>query len=145
MARITVSIDIAAPLEEVWSHAADLPSHTEWMADAESISFEGHQTSGVGTRMRVETVVGPLRTTDVMEVTEWSEPHTIGVRHSGMVAGEGRFRLSRIAGGTRFTWTEELTFPPAMGGPVGAAAARPVLAWVWRRNLEGLKRRVEGA
>ncbi|MFM7509971.1 MAG: hypothetical protein ACKO5A_10555, partial [Actinomycetota bacterium] len=40
---------------------------------------------------------------------------------------------------TRFTWTEELTFPWWMGGPLGARIARPVLGHVWRRNLVNLQ------
>ena len=144
MARITQSIVIAASVDEVWKEAADLPSHVEWMADAESIEFLTDTTSGEGTRMKVETVVGPLRTSDLMEVTDWVERQSIGVRHSGLVTGSGHFRLSPVAGGTRFTWTEELTFPWYLGGPVTAAFAKPVLGWIWRRNLTGLKARIEG-
>ena len=144
MARITQSVVIQAPLDRVWSEAADLPSHAEWMADAESIEFLTEQRSGVGTQMRVETVVGPLRTTDLMVVTDWHHGHAIGVDHQGLVTGRGHFRLAPVAGGTRFTWTEELTFPWFLGGPVTAFFAKPVLGWIWRRNLEGLKRRIEG-
>ena len=125
MARITQSIVIAAPLDEVWKEAADLPSHVEWMADAESIEFLSDTTSGTGTRMKVETVVGPLRTSDLMEVTDWVERESIGVRHSGLVTGTGHFKLSPVAGGTRFMWTEELSFPWYLGGPVTAMFAKP--------------------
>lgn len=143
MTHITQSVDIDAPTDVVWREAADLASHTEWMADAERIEFETDQNSGVGTVMKVETVVGPLRTTDVMEVTEWVEGSIIGVRHSGIVTGEGRFELAKIAGGTRLTWTEELTFPTRLGGRVTAFFARPVLGLIWRRNLASLKHRIE--
>jgi carbon monoxide dehydrogenase subunit G len=144
MARITQSILIDASVEAVWKEAADLPSHAEWMADAESIEFLSDTTSGTGTRMKVETVVGPLRTSDLMEVTDWVERERIGVRHSGLVTGTGHFQLSPVAGGTKFTWTEELSFPWYLGGPITAAFAKPVLGWIWRRNLQGLKTRIEG-
>lgn len=144
MVRITQSVDISAAPELVWAAAADLASHAEWMADAESITFLTDRRSGVGTRMEVLTVVGPLRTRDLMEVTEWVEGETIGVRHQGLVTGRGRFRLDPLPdGGTRFTWTEELRFPWWLGGGLTAFAAKPVLGWVWRRNLTGLKRRLE--
>lgn len=143
MAHITVHVDIAAPLEQVWHEAADLASHAEWMADAESIEFLTDKRSGVGTQMKVATVVGPLRTNDLMEVTEWRERHSIGVRHSGLVTGTGRFELAPVAGGTRFSWTEDLTFPLHLGGPITAFFAKPVLGWIWRRNLRGLKLRLE--
>ena len=143
MARINVHVDIAAPLETVWREAADLQSHAEWMADAESIEFLTDQRSGIGTRMKVATKVGPLRTNDLMEVTEWAEGRSIGVKHSGIVTGAGRFDLARVAGGTRFSWSEDLTFPLHLGGPVTAFFAKPVLGWIWKRNLEGLKERLE--
>lgn len=143
MPSVVVSTLIPAPLDRVWEAAADLASHAEWMADAESIEFETNQDSGVGTRMVVKTRIGPLRTADVMEVTDWEPRRAIGVTHRGLVSGKGRFELAPMAGGTRFTWTETLRFPVWLGGPVTAWLARPVLARVWRRNLEGLKQRIE--
>ncbi len=145
MPRITVSVDIEAPLDRVWEAAADLASHHEWMADAESIEFLTEQRRGVGTRLRVATRVGPLRTSDVMEVTEWDEPHRIGVHHQGLVSGHGAFELTVVDGGTRFTWQERLSFPWYLGGPLAGWAAAPVLGWIWRRNLRRLKGHLEGA
>ncbi len=143
MARITQHVIIDAPLDRVWAEASDLPSHVEWMADAESIEFLGEARSGVGTRMKVETVVGPLRTADLMEVTEWDEGSAIGVSHKGLVKGRGRFELTEIEGGIRFAWTESLTFPWYLGGEITAQLAKPLLGWIWRRNLRGLKDRIE--
>ena len=79
MARVTQSVDIAAPVEAVWREAADLASHVEWMADAESIEFQTDQRTDVGTTMQVKTVVGPFRLMDVMEVTEWEAGRLIAV------------------------------------------------------------------
>ncbi len=143
MSRITVIVDIAVPPDVVWEDVSDLSSHVEWMADAESIEFIGSTTSGVGTRMRVETKVGPLRTTDLMTVTSWQPGRTIGVEHTGLVTGAGEFSLGPHGDGTRFVWSEDLTFPWWLGGPITAWLAKPVLVWVWRRNLERLKRRLE--
>lgn len=145
MARISQHVDIDASLSEVWKAAANLATHARWMADAESILFRSETRSGIGTVMEVRTVVGPFRTTDVMEVTEWDEGRSIGVRHTGLVTGEGRFVLAPVAGATRFTWNEELTFPIWLGGPITAFFARPVLGWIWRRNLNGLKRDLENS
>ncbi len=143
---VIVSVDIAAPLDAVWREAADLPSHVEWMADAEKIDFLTDSQSGVGTKMAVETRVGPLTTTDVIEVTEWVEPRTIGVVHSGVVTGTGAFMIEPVdESTTRFTWREQLDLPWFFGGPIGAVVARPIFGWIWRRNLERLKRRLEAA
>ncbi|MDJ0496240.1 MAG: SRPBCC family protein [Acidimicrobiia bacterium] len=143
MAKIQVSIDIPRPPDVVWADVERLETHVEWMADAESIEFEGENRRGVGTTMRVLTKVGPLQTVDVIRVTGWDAPHSIAVSHEGLVTGEGEFTLNPIPAGTRFLWTEELTMPWYFGGPLGGLVAKPVLAWVWRRNLKRLAARFE--
>ena len=140
MARIRVSTTIEAPLDSVWDYVRRIDSHTEWMADAESISFHGSQTEGVGTAFDCLTRVGPLRLNDAMVVTEWAEKKAIGVRHTGLVTGEGRFTLAPAGTErTEFCWTEELQFPWWMGGLLGDMVGARVLEWVWRRNLKTLR------
>ena len=141
MAHVKVSVDIPRPPQDVWADVEQLETHVEWMADAESIEFEGNQQRGVGTKMRVLTKVGPLRTVDLIHVTGWTPPRSIAVRHEGLVTGEGEFVLERKPTGTRFVWSENLSMPWYFGGPLGAALAKPVLAAVWRRNLRRLAAR----
>lgn len=153
MPRLRVRTTIDAPPEQVWADLSDLSSHVEWMQDARSIEFVSERHSGVGTVFDCETRVGPLRLVDRMEVTSWRPRREIGVRHVGLVTGTGVFTLRPLRRRgrpwraaperTRFTWTERLRFPWWMGGPLGALAARPVLRWVWRRNLRRLAERFE--
>jgi carbon monoxide dehydrogenase subunit G len=131
--------DIGATPEEVWRAVEHVETHTAWMADAESITFVTEQHQGVGTAFDCLTKVGPLRTTDRMTVTEWEPAAVMGIEHRGAVTGTGRFTLQAGGAGTRFCWTEDLTFPWWMGGPLGEVAGRPVLSWVWKRNLERLR------
>lgn len=93
--------------------------------------------------MVVDTRIGPFRVSDVMEVTRWEEPRLIEVAHRGLLVGRGHFKLDALAGGTRVRWVEELSFPPWLGGAVTALLARPVLAWIWRRDLAAFRRLVE--
>jgi uncharacterized membrane protein len=142
---IEVSVTINAPLEAIWAAAADLGSHVEWMADAESVTFLTARRRGLGTRMEVATRVGPFRTRDVMEVTEWIDRQRIGVRHTGFVTGAGAFTLGETGfASTEFTWQERLRFPWYLGGPLTAWLASPFLRAVWRRNLTRLKQRLDG-
>jgi hypothetical protein len=142
MAEIRTSITIDAPPATVWADVREIPSHVEWMADAEAIRFTSDITEGVGTTFDCDTKVGPLRLTDRMEITEWADEARMGVRHVGLVTGSGVFTLEPDGDGrTTFTWTEELRFPWWMGGPIGAAAGRPVMRWIWRRNLRRLAER----
>ncbi|MCB2222633.1 MAG: SRPBCC family protein [Actinobacteria bacterium] len=141
MSGVTVSVHLTAPPAEVWDDVARLDRHVEWMADARTIEFTGDRSEGEGTTMAVETRIGPFRTTDLMEVTSWEPPRRIAVEHRGLFTGRGAFTLEPEGGGTRFTWSEHIAFPWFLGGPAGAWAARPVLRWVWRRNLRRLAAR----
>lgn len=142
-AVIRVSIDIPAPVEAVWEEVTRIEDHPSWMADAESVEFLGRARRGTGTRIRVETRIGPVRTADVMEFTAWEPPRVLGVAHQGVFTGTGRFTLEPVgASATRFTWTERVRFPWFLGGPVTAWLARPVLSSVWRGNLRRLRERI---
>ncbi|HEX6286610.1 MAG TPA: SRPBCC family protein [Acidimicrobiia bacterium] len=139
MARVSVSRDIPAAHDLVWKALADLNTHTSWMKDARSIEFTSDQQRGTGTRMEVLTVIGPLRTTDIMEVVGWEEGKSIDVRHEGLVTGTGTLGVEPVGDGSRVTWDENLTFPWWLGGFITAWLARPVLAAVWRGNLRRLE------
>jgi uncharacterized protein YndB with AHSA1/START domain len=135
MSSVTVTVDIARPVAEVWDELSQLDRHVDWMSDAERIDFGDGPRRGVGTRMSVRTRVGPLVTTDEIIVTEWIEEETIGVVHRGLVTGTGRFLLESTSSGTRFTWMEDITFPWYLGGGLTGWFARPVFSWIWQRNL----------
>ena len=139
MARITVAVELPRSPAEVWRHLERIETHVQWMAEAESIEFTSPATSGVGTTFVCVTRIGPVRLSDEMEITEWKPSETMGVRHVGVVSGDGRFVLSATASGTHFEWTEDLSFPWWLGGRVGAWLGRPLLRSVWRRNLDALR------
>jgi hypothetical protein len=146
MSRITVGIDLDASPERVWEVVEPIEDHVDWMHDAVAIRFQTEQTRGVGTQFLCDTKVGPIRLTDVMEITEWVPARSMGVTHTGIVTGTGVFDIAPLDGGTRsrFTWSEELVFPWYLGGPIGAfVGGQIVMKAIWRRNLRGLKRIVE--
>jgi Polyketide cyclase / dehydrase and lipid transport len=148
MARITVSIDIDATADRVWQVVEPVERHVDWMHDAVAIRFVTDQTRGVGTAFFCDTKVGPIRLVDKMEITDWRPRVAMGVRHTGIVTGNGVFTLTPIdlERRTRFTWSEELWFPWWLGGPLGAwVGGRLVLQAIWRRNLRALARLVEAA
>lgn len=142
MVAMTIDTELDAPPNVVWSDVRNISSHTQWMHDAESIWFTSESTEGVGTSFECDTKVGPIRLTDVMEITEWVDEEAIGVRHAGVVTGEGTFTLSALPDGrTLFRWAEELTFPWWLGGPIGEPFGSIVLKMIWKRNLQSLAAR----
>lgn len=146
MAKIRVATTIDARPKAVWAAVEDVGSHVEWMEDAVAIRFTSDRTSGVGTTFDCDTKVGPLKLTDKMEITEWEPGKAMGVRHVGLVTGEGVFTLKRARKGrTTFEWRETLTFPWWMGGPVGGLVGGRILKLIWKRNLRNLRERIEGA
>jgi carbon monoxide dehydrogenase subunit G len=148
MARISVSIEIDATPEQVWHVVEPVENHVDWMHDAVAIRFQGEQTRGVGTAFLCDTKVGPIKLVDQMAITEWEPAAVMGVEHTGMVTGTGRFTLTPIDLGrrTRFEWSEELFFPWWLGGPIGAfIGGKIVMQAIWRRNLRLLKQIVEAS
>ena len=142
--EIRVSTIIDATPKQVWAAVEDIATHTDWMADAVAIRFTSARTSGVGTTFECDTRVGPLGLTDRMEITRWAPRRAMGVRHVGLVTGEGAFTLRRAGRGrTRFEWRERLVFPWWMGGPVGGVVGGRIMARIWKRNLRRLKAIVE--
>ena len=145
MTRIVSRVIISAAPSVVWRLASDLAAQPEWMRDAVAIRFATDRTAGVGVVMDCVTRIGPLRLTDRLAVTEWSEGRAIEIRHEGLVRGTGRFTIEPDTDGTRFTWTEDLRFPWWIGGPAAGAAAWPVLAATFRRDLTSLRTLAESA
>ncbi len=145
MAGLRVCTTIARPLGEVWDYLAQIERHPEWMRDCVAVRFEGAKRRGKGTRFVAVTRVLGITVDDHIEVVSWRPRREIGVHHSGVVKGTGRFRLSRRPGGTRFCWEETLEFPWWMGGAAGAAVVAPVLRAIWRGSLRNVKQRLEDA
>lgn len=144
MPRIKIEVRIRAPLQLVWEMVADIRTHTEWMVDAESITVTSDCSSGVGTTFDCVTKIGPFRTIDHMEITEWIEERVMGVAHRGLISGSGRFTLQEAGpSDTNFSWEETLTFPWWIGGRLTSIGSTPVLKAIWRGNLRRLSRLVE--
>ena len=147
MSRIAVSIEINVDPARVWQEVEPIENHVDWMHDAVAIRFQSEQMRGVGTTFLCDTKVGPIKLVDRMEITSWEPGVSMGVRHLGIVTGTGVFTLTPIDLGrrTRFSWTENLTFPWWLGGALGSRiGGRIVMTPIWRRNLRGLKHIIEG-
>ena len=146
MPDLRVAIEIDATPQRVWAALQQIDRHVDWMQEAVAIRFVNEQKSGVGTEFLCDTRIGPIKLVDRMTITEWSPNTAMGVRHTGIVTGEGRFTLRPIESRTHFAWQERLRFPWWLGGPLGAAiTGRVVLRTIWTRNLGALKRQVESS
>ena len=142
--RIKVSTIINKPLEVVWDEVKIMKNHVNWMQDAAKIDFLSLNESGIDTKMKVLTKVGPFSLNDIITVTKWEEMNSIGVVHEGIVTGEGAFYLSEIDdNSTKFEWIEELKAPYYLGGPIAEFFGGFVLKFIWKKNLMNLKNILE--
>ena len=80
---ISVETTINAPLNEVWYEVSQIQNHSNWMKDAVNIDFQSESKSGVGTKIKVLTKIGPIKLNDYMTFTKWEEKKIIGVDHVG--------------------------------------------------------------
>ena len=141
---IRITEEIEASPEVVWNAISDIQTHVNWMADASEIRITSEQTEGVGVTFDCDTKVGPLRTTDKMQITEWTPNQTLTISHKGLVEGKGSFILERNSDGkTLFVWEESLEFPLLLGGRITGFFAKPILKKIWKKNLYKLKHFVE--
>jgi hypothetical protein len=142
---IHICTTIAATPDTVWHAVEHVETHTEWMLDADRITFRSDRHEGVGAEFDCVTRVGPLHTTDRFVVTRWEPGSAMGIEHRGAVTGVGEFRLRPLASGasTEFCWEETLTFPWWLGRAAGEQFGRPVLKRIWEGNLRRLKAKVE--
>jgi hypothetical protein len=131
------------PVDRLWAELRQIDRHVNWMADAASITFQSEQREGLGTEFLCVTKVGPIKLTDVMTITSWENERAMGVRHSGIVTGEGTFTLTAQGQNSVLSWDENLSFPWWMGGKIGEFVAKPILTAIWRGNLRRLATFVE--
>jgi len=144
MTRYEAQAEIARSADEVWTYAADILRHTEWMsvADAQLLAGDGTQ---VGARGRERLLLGPFKWDVEFEVVE-AEPGRrllwrsrdarfdleigLELEPSGLTSVRARYH-----GAAQMHGKWRLLSPlVAMEGSAGV-----------RRELDRLKARVEGA
>jgi Polyketide cyclase / dehydrase and lipid transport len=160
-------IRIEAPVQLVWEVLVDLELQPVWMRDLRSVWLETPGPLRLGSVVVGEVHMFGMRQTDPIEVIAFDAPTHYGIAHLGAFIGSGHFHLTALADdATHVRWREDLhptgdAFPlvsrlaglPIVGTGLGAAAdvaARvtdplftPVFEWVFRADLQRLKRLVE--
>lgn len=141
--RVEASRDLPAPPERVWEQIRRWEDQSRWIRDAVWVRVLTPEREGVGVRVRVlnRVLLVPLFT-EQLEVTGWDPPRRIAMAHRSFVRGEGIWSLEPVDGGTRFTWTEELSLPIPLLGELALLVYRPFLRRLMRGSLANLQRLV---
>lgn len=146
MMEVERQVVLPLPPVETFALLARWEEQPRWMRDADRVRVLPGPREGVGTRLAVRTrVLGLPALTDVLEVVSWDPPRRIAVAHRGPVRGLGEWDLLPVGGGTRLVWRERLELPLPLVGELALRAYRPVMGWLMRRSLAGLRRFAERA
>lgn len=144
-ARVALSVEVDAPVEQTWAAATDWARQGEWML-ATSVTGEAATTVGVGGQLEAVTGLGRFGVRDPMTITSWDPPRRCEVLHTGrVVRGTGVFAVRPLGGGrSAFDWSEELELPLGLLGRAGWRLVRPLLVLGVRVSLRRFAAWAEG-
>jgi len=116
MWKCQVSVDVEAPISQVYRRLKDFNRHSDFSSGLTEVRQTTPGPIAVGSRFRAEETV-PVRYTSQSEITRLEEPLLIAWKAwvAGTMRTEWEFRLSSIEGGTRLVQVSR--WEPA--GPIG--------------------------
>lgn len=147
MSEVRVSVDIDAPLEQVFTTAMAPERTPDWVTIV--IRVEGYDAGPLreGCKMRQRLCLRGVPFTVSWELIELDAPHFARWEGKGPARSKAIIenRLEATDGGTRFTYVNEFKTPL---GPLGAVAAGALMGGLPEReataSLARLKALVEG-
>jgi carbon monoxide dehydrogenase subunit G len=118
MARFTSSVDVAAPVGQVWQRITDWPVHGRWIPFT-TVQVTSPGANAVGSTFVGRTGLGPIGFDDPMEIVAWSPPVAAGPgycriqKHGRVVVGWADFEVQAAGDvGSTVRWTEEVEIAP---------------------------------
>ena len=72
---IEVETLINASLDDVWNEVSKIENHSNWMKDAVNIDFQTNSRTGVGTKIKVLTKIGPIKSVSYTHLTLPTTPY----------------------------------------------------------------------
>ena len=144
--RMSVSQDIAAPIETVFDRAADFPNAASTIEAITKMEMLTEGPIGVGTRFRETRVMFGREATEEMEIVEFDRPR--GYRLHAESHGSrylSGLSFEETAGGTRVTMHFEGT-PLTLMAKIMSFMMKPMMkkmVSICAKDLEDLKNAVE--
>jgi len=140
--RAEASVDLPLDPATAWDVVMDWDGQSTWMLLTRVWSTD-QDGQGVGGGVAARTSVGPVGFTDDMVITHWDPPRNCTVKHLGkLVRGTGTFAITPTAGGSTFTWSEDVIPPLGRLGRVAWPVVRPGFELMMRISLQRLAKEV---
>ena len=144
--RIEHSIDISAPIDQVWELGADpalIGRFANLGSDLQITAADPNRPPELDARYRVLTKIGGVMVGGDAIIVEYARPREIAWTSYTGVPFRCRLRMRSVTGGTRVT--VRLSYDvPGLFGAVADLASLPAMNNFVRRALKGFKREVEG-
>jgi uncharacterized membrane protein len=143
--RINGDIEVAAPIDLVWSIVTDPERVLSFMSGVTRWEAAGTEPTGLGARYQTLLRVGAAEVGGLIEVVEWMAPSEFAWTSVTGVDQRGRWRL-RERPHDRTRVELRLAYGVAGAGLIGWVAERvaaPTVSGHVRRTLRQLKRLVE--
>jgi uncharacterized membrane protein len=143
--RVAASIEVAAPIEHVWSIVSDPGRALNYMSGITRWEVVSGQPTGLGARYRMLLRVGAAEVGGLIEVVEWDEPCELAWTSVRGLDQRGRWRLRQAPRG-RTRAELRLAYGVAGSGISGWLAERvaaPTVSRHAQRSVAQLRRLVE--
>ncbi len=135
---IALGRSLPGPPEVVWRLITDWERQGDWMLEARDFRVLSQQRTGVGVEAEATVTIAGITVRDRVRVTAWEPQRRLAIRHLGWVSGDAELVLTAEGGSTYLFWRESLNPPLGPLGALGLTLLRPVMARVFRRDLDVL-------
>ncbi len=142
--KVTASVDVRAPVPDVFAAMVDLASQDRWILATTLFALGGDvDVPEVGSKIAALTGLAGLGVLDTMTVTVYEPPHRWETVHTGNAfKGIGIFRVEPAPRGATATWAEEVELPLGMLGGLAWKVAKPIVRMALTASLRRLARGV---
>ena len=139
MANVRTSIDIEAPVQDVWGLVTDLDRLGDWVSIHRDFPEPPPKQVQQGTSFRQTLAVAGTSFPVEWTATDVDGPQRLAWEGAGPAGASARttYSLTEQNGGTRFEYENEFRLP---AGEIGEAASSVVLGYATREADESLSR-----
>jgi uncharacterized membrane protein len=143
MSHITVSEDIAAPVNAVFDYVDQHTNTTRYMKDLTKWKPVGANSHGKGAKFAVAMKAGPMTLSSVVDITTWKENSAIGWTSIEGFKQKGRWTFTARGDGTNATFDMEYELPGGIAGRMVSRVADPIVRGNIEQSLRNLCSQVE--
>ena len=111
MGHITISEDIAAPVDAVFDYVDEHSNTTKYMKDLTKWKPVGPNSHGKGAKFAVAMKAGPMTLSSVVDITTWTQNAAIGWTSVEGFKQTGRWTFTSRGDGTTATFDLEYELP----------------------------------